>query len=305
VTNQTGAVVSRHDYLPYGWELYSGLTGRTNGHGYLTSPEGVPTPTQRFTGKERDSETRLDYFGARYYSAGPGRFTSADAPFADQFPENPQSWNLFAYVRNNPSVYIDPNGKQTMMGGTTFVPSGKEVDTFIGLAKGYVNSLLQSENLDLGVVLRAAGVKPQVASNPQQQAGMNAYPAVESAVVIGMAVLPIVKSARVGSSTAEPAGLLPAPRTRGNPNRAEADAPVKIVVDPKGNAIPLKHGETTTGSPDGQFIQVRDAAGKPTGLRLDGAHKPQSHPDPRAQRPHAHVPGVTNPDGTPWLPVNQ
>jgi YD repeat-containing protein len=72
VTNQTGAVVSRHDYLPYGWELYSGLTGRTNGHGYLTSPEAVPTPTQRFTGKERDSETRLDYFGARYYSAGPG-----------------------------------------------------------------------------------------------------------------------------------------------------------------------------------------------------------------------------------------
>ncbi|MCW5964065.1 MAG: RHS repeat-associated core domain-containing protein [Bryobacterales bacterium] len=110
MTNQTGAVVSRHDYLPFGWELYSGLTGRTNGHGYLTSPEGVYTPTQRFTGKERDSETRLDYFGARYYSAGPGRFTSADAPFADQHTDDPQSWNLYAYVRNNPQKYVDPSG---------------------------------------------------------------------------------------------------------------------------------------------------------------------------------------------------
>jgi RHS repeat-associated protein len=114
VTNQTGAVVSRHDYLPFGWELYSGLTGRTNGHGYLTSPEGVPTPTQRFTGKERDSETRLDYFGARYYSAGPGRFTSADAPFADQHAGDPQSWNLYAYVRNMPLRLVDPTGRDAV-----------------------------------------------------------------------------------------------------------------------------------------------------------------------------------------------
>ena len=96
---------------------------------------------------------------------------------------------------------------------------------------------------------------------------------------------------------------LPAPRVRGNPNTAPTYD--QIVVDPKGNAIPLKPGEYVTGSPDGRFIQVRDASGNPTGLRIDGPHKPASHPDPRAQVPHAHVPGVTNPDGTPWLPVNQ
>jgi hypothetical protein len=79
----------------------------------------------------------------------------------------------------------------------------------------------------------------------------------------------------------------------------------KFVVDPKGNVIPLKPGETLTGSPNGKWLQVRDANGNPTGMRLDGGHKPTTHPDPRAQVPHGHVPGVTNPDGTPWLPVNQ
>jgi hypothetical protein len=94
---------------------------------------------------------------------------------------------------------------------------------------------------------------------------------------------------------------LPAPRVRGN--NPPVQSYEKIIVDPKGNAIPLKPGETVVGSPDGRFIQVRDASGLPTGLRIDGSHKPASHPDPRAQAPHAHVPGVTNPDGTPWLPV--
>lgn len=118
VTNQTGAVVSRHDYLPFGWELYSGLTGRTNGHGYLTSPEGVHTPTQRFTGKERDAETGLDYFGARYLSGVQGRFTSPDAPFADQNAKDPQSWNLYTYGRNNPLRYTDPTGRCVVDGET-------------------------------------------------------------------------------------------------------------------------------------------------------------------------------------------
>jgi len=53
----------------------------------------------------------LDYFGARYYSGAMGRFTSPDKPFADQHPEDPQSWNLYAYGRNNPLKYVDRNGR--------------------------------------------------------------------------------------------------------------------------------------------------------------------------------------------------
>ena len=76
-----------------------------------------------------------------------------------------------------------------------------------------------------------------------------------------------------------------------------------IYVDPKGNAIPTPPEGKIEGSPDGDYIQAKDKNNCPTGVRKDGGHNPNSHSDPRAQAPHAHVPGITNPDGTPWLPV--
>jgi len=66
--------------------------------------------SQDFTGKERDAETGLDYFGARYFSSAQGRFTSPDKPLADQSAGDPQSWNLYSYVRNNPLRFTDPTG---------------------------------------------------------------------------------------------------------------------------------------------------------------------------------------------------
>ncbi len=77
----------------------------------------------------------------------------------------------------------------------------------------------------------------------------------------------------------------------------------RFIVDPQGNTIQVPKEYSLTGSPDGKWLQQRNAHGEPTGTRLDGPHNPTSHPDPRAQVPHAHVPGVTNPDGTPWLPL--
>jgi RHS repeat-associated protein len=64
-----------------------------------------------FTGKERDAETGLDFFGARYYSGAQGRFTSPDQPLLAQEPANPQSWNLYSYGRNNPLKHVDPTGR--------------------------------------------------------------------------------------------------------------------------------------------------------------------------------------------------
>jgi hypothetical protein len=93
---------------------------------------------------------------------------------------------------------------------------------------------------------------------------------------------------------------LPSPKSTPLPK-----TPDVIAVDAKGNAIPLKEGEYITSSPDGTWKQVRDADGNPTGTRIDGGHNPNTHTDPRALEPHGHVPGVTNPDGTPWLPINQ
>jgi RHS repeat-associated protein len=68
-----------------------------------------------FTGKERDSESGLDYFGARYNASSMGRFMTPDwsakpqgVPYA--VLDDPQSLNLYAYVRNNPLSRTDPSG---------------------------------------------------------------------------------------------------------------------------------------------------------------------------------------------------
>jgi RHS repeat-associated protein len=66
---------------------------------------------QHFTGKERDAESGLDNFGARYYGSSMGRFMTPDpAWFVAASVADPQSWNLYAYARNNPLVNIDSDG---------------------------------------------------------------------------------------------------------------------------------------------------------------------------------------------------
>jgi len=64
IFDQTGSLtnVSRHDYLPFGEELSAGLRSTTPGY------TGSDNVRQKFTQKERDNETGLDYFGARYYA---------------------------------------------------------------------------------------------------------------------------------------------------------------------------------------------------------------------------------------------
>jgi RHS repeat-associated protein len=65
---------------------------------------------QKFTGKERDDETGLDYFIARYYSSTHGRFSSPDPLLSSGREAEPQSWNRYNYCSNNPLNIIDPSG---------------------------------------------------------------------------------------------------------------------------------------------------------------------------------------------------
>ncbi len=97
VMDASGKVVSRHDFVPFGEEIPANTAGRDAHFGANND-----TIAQKFTGKERDSESGLDYFGARYYGSALGRFTSPDQPFNDWDTDDPQSWNLYGYVRNNP-----------------------------------------------------------------------------------------------------------------------------------------------------------------------------------------------------------
>jgi RHS repeat-associated protein len=82
------------------------------------------SPTEHhFTGKERDSESGNDYFGARYYASSMGRWLSPDwsakeepVPYAKL--DNPQSLNLYSYVWNNPLARSDPDGHATKCTGS-------------------------------------------------------------------------------------------------------------------------------------------------------------------------------------------
>ena len=104
VTKAGGTCVGAHDYLPFGEEVPVGW-GRSGVGCYGVVDTGV-----KFTGKERDAESGLDYFGARYMSAAQGRFTSVDPAMASAVLDDPQSWNRYSYVSNRPLAYTDPNG---------------------------------------------------------------------------------------------------------------------------------------------------------------------------------------------------
>jgi uncharacterized protein RhaS with RHS repeats len=88
----------------------------------------------------------LDYFGFRYYSRPQGRWTSPDDIFADQHPEDPQSWNLYAYVRNNPIKNTDPNGRDCFEGLSACG------EFLIGVGSAAANSIYGAFNLPTLVV---------------------------------------------------------------------------------------------------------------------------------------------------------
>ena len=105
VTNSSGAVVWKADYKPFGEEQ---------------SVTASSSNDRRFIGKEKDEETGLSYFGARYLGGHTGRFTSPDEvravdPIASKTNEklllNPQRHNTYAYALNNPYRYVDPDGR--------------------------------------------------------------------------------------------------------------------------------------------------------------------------------------------------
>ena len=109
ITDASGATVGRHDYLPFGEEILSGLPAGTTGRGDPTW-NASDNINRKFTGQERDAESGLDFFQSRYYGSALGRFTSPDPYNAGADPTNPQSWNAYAYVLNNPLSNIDPSG---------------------------------------------------------------------------------------------------------------------------------------------------------------------------------------------------
>jgi RHS repeat-associated protein len=141
-----GSVLKRYDYLPFGEEIPQGVGGRGTDYGIMATAPGSPdVVSEKFTGQLRDGEMEssamqgLDYFGARYYGSGLGRFTSADEGFADQHGPDPQSWNLYTYVRNNPLGNVDLTGHDCI-GATAGLQTAQScVDQLVGGLKAIGN----------------------------------------------------------------------------------------------------------------------------------------------------------------------
>lgn len=107
-------MLERRDYHAFGEEIaVTAGSPRETAPGY-TADAGV---RQKFTGKERDAETGLDYFGARYFSGAQGRFTTVDPSMLSTVMANPESWNRYAYALHNPLRYVDPNGELWIASG--------------------------------------------------------------------------------------------------------------------------------------------------------------------------------------------
>ena len=102
----SGMVIGWHDYQPFGEDIAPTVGARIN----IPQYGGNDNLSMKFTSKERDTETGLDYSGARYYGNAQGRFTSSDPLIASAKLAIPQSWNRYAYCLNNPLLFVDPSG---------------------------------------------------------------------------------------------------------------------------------------------------------------------------------------------------
>jgi RHS repeat-associated protein len=152
-----GKFLKSEKWFQIGEEITAGTGLRTTTQGY---PPATPADAvrQQFTGKERDTETGLDYFLARYYSANLGRFISPDEftggpdelyDFAIDASNNPtfyadlhepQSLNKYTYCYNSPLVYTDEDGHQGIKDRLKEAASAT-VDLVGGYARGVASSL--------------------------------------------------------------------------------------------------------------------------------------------------------------------
>jgi RHS repeat-associated protein len=133
------------DYLPFGEEIARTDCGAV-GRG----------PSRKFTGKERDTETTLDYFGARYYSGGQGRWMSPDRiNLTSKRLLNPSSTlNKYVYAANNPLKYVDPNGEDiTVFYRRGVLDTGHVQLTAFNQAKNKVASLDFVPNADKAKII--------------------------------------------------------------------------------------------------------------------------------------------------------
>ena len=137
IVDALGQVVSRRDFLPFGEEVAPDGAYRTTAQKYGQTDY----VRQKFTGYQKDQETGLDFAEARMYQNLQGRFTAVDPLLASGKSADPQTFNRYVYVLNNPLIHVDPTGLQTGIAkGKVYINEAKgQVGIFEGrVRKGFV-----------------------------------------------------------------------------------------------------------------------------------------------------------------------
>jgi RHS repeat-associated protein len=138
-----------YDYLPFGGEIPSTVGSRPACYGNVIYPSSPDVLSEKFTGKERDAETGMDFFGVRYMSNAQGRFMSPDpvGPSSDEI-RNPQKWNRYAYVVNNPLTLVDPDGSSDTPASPAFenvLRTSKDLYDVIRASPNYSQQAFQQQ----------------------------------------------------------------------------------------------------------------------------------------------------------------
>ena len=277
-----------------GWPVWQGQFTPYGGE----VDQQTTTNHYKFTGKERDAETGLDYFGARYYGSNMGRWMSpdwADKPEAVPYSslDNPQSLNLYGYVLNNPLSKADPDGHADCPPNCS--TGNNVVDFFLGAGNAFSSDNLlgagrvsqTSTGGQLGARLGDAAALVtgtiEVGLGALGEVGGLALDATGAGAVVGVPAN--VVSAGViahGATTDAVAGanLMFSKRT-GDFTKGEKNA-----MDSKNSA---DNGGVNKCTKCGQEVQkVQNKAGEPTpGNQLQRHHDP-----PLSQRP----PGTKSPN---------
>jgi RHS repeat-associated protein len=251
----------------------------------------VPQSVHEVTGKERDAESGLDEFGARYYASPLGRFmtpdwatTPIDVPYADF--GNPQSLNLYSYVKNNPTTFGDPDGHccwEEVKASTIFL--GQEV---VGLGKGVINAVPSAYNVGAELLNEqgAASGQPYMKLEMAPTIPLNNTGEVVGAAVgsLGLVLLGGVEggglrgaTAETGeAATAETAGRAAVPESIPAGPSARPTAAQQSAINEMGEAHGCSTcGATTPGTKSGNWVGDHQP---PTALNKDGGpqvYKPQ------------------------------
>lgn len=146
--------------------------------GSLTHPEDASKIAKGFTNHEQTDPSGLIYMQARFYAPWFGRFLSPD-PALDQHFEFTQSWNIYSYVQNNPTMLIDPTGMFGDEPGIFAALTKKVAETGAAIKAGIERSAnfaagvsdAASNAWTLGLSGALAPPPPGVASTSEYQAG--------------------------------------------------------------------------------------------------------------------------------------